>query len=178
MYTYKDFLSKKISYGKELYEHELTVRQQAGSKFTPTVTIYTAFITAWIALFSSALKTTNIQCLALSDMILFILLFSVLAIIVVSISYFLRCYMNYKENIVSPEQVVNLFNNSENLIEDYKMGEIIDNIDSIMANSYFECAIHNFKQTTKKINLFNKAYFFMIIGICGLFIVFLFTVIR
>lgn len=86
--------------------------------------------------------------------------------------------MNYKENIVSPEQVVNLFNNSENLIEDYKMGEIIDNIDSIMANSYFECAIHNFKQTTKKINLFNKAYFFMIIGICGLFIVFLFTVIR
>lgn len=177
MYSYKDFLSKKINYSRYLYEQELKIRQQAGNKFTPTVTIYTVIITSWITLFSSTIKSINVQCLVLSDIILFVALFSVIILLIISIIYFVNCFMNYKENVIEPEQLSKLFNDSESLMGEYEIDEVINNIDNIVANSYIECAIHNFKQTTEKIRLLNKSYMLLLISIINLFIAFLVAVI-
>ncbi len=149
-----------------------------GGKFAPTVTIYTAIITAWIALFSSAIKNTDIQCLKLFDIILFVVLFVSIILLIVSIVFFINCFMNYNENVVEPEQLSKLFDSSEGLIGTYDINEVINNIDNIVANSYIECASHNFKQTTEKIKALNSSYTFMLIGIVVLFIAFLFTTIR
>lgn len=175
MYSYKDFLSKKLNYSKELYEHESNVRQQTSNKFTITITIYIAIITAWITLFSSIIKSKDIKVLSLLDIILFIILASVIIFIITSILFFISCFMNYKEEIIEPIQINKLFNDSEALFNEYTLDEIINNIDNIMANSYMECAIWNYNQTTHKIKLLNKAYIFILISIVDLFIVFLFS---
>lgn len=175
MYSYEDFLSKKISYSKELYEHELKVRQQTSNKFAITITIYTAIITAWITLFSSTVKSVNIKMLSLLDVILFTILLSVIILVIISIAFFINCFMDYKEETIEPIQVNKLFDDSEVLFDQYKMDEIINNIDDIIANSYMKCAICNFNQTTQKIKLLNKSYVFILISIVDLFIAFLFS---
>lgn len=175
MYSYKDFLSKKLNYSKELYEHESKVRQQASNKFTITITIYIAIITAWITLFSSVIKSKDIKVLSLLDILLFVILLSVIILIVISISFFISCFMNYKEKIIEPVQVNGLFNDSEDLLNEYSLDEIINNIDNLMANSYMDCAICNYNQTTHKIKLLNKSYVFILISIIDLFIGFLFS---
>lgn len=176
MYSYEDFLSKKLSYSKELYEHEATVRQQSSSKFAITITIYTAVITAWITLFSTIVKSVNIQELSLLEVILFIILLSTIILVIISIAFFISCFMNYKEETIEPIQVKKLFDDSDILFSQYEPNDIINNIDNIMANSYMKCAIHNFEQTTKKIKLLNKSYVFVLISIVNLFIAFLFSI--
>lgn len=176
MYSYEKFLSKKLSYSKELYEHELKVRQQTSNKFAVTITIYIAIITAWITLFSSTLKSVDIKMLSLLDVILFIILFSVIILVIISISFFISCFMNYKEETIEPIQVNKVFDDSEALFDEHKMDEIINNIDNIMANSYIKCAICNFNQTAQKIKLLNKSYVFILISIVDLFVAFLLSV--
>ena len=81
--------------------------------------------------------------------------------------------MNYKEKTIEPTQLNKLFNDSNNLFDEYKPNEIINNIDDIMANSYMECAINNFDKNTIKIKLINRAYVFLLISLVDLFIAFL-----
>lgn len=175
MYSYEDFLLKKLNYGKELYEHESKVRQQTSGKFAITITIYTAIITAWITLFSSVVKSVNTEALSLPAIVLVIILLSIIILVIISIVHFLCCFMNYKERTIEPSQVSKLFDDSESLFGQYESDEIISNIDNIMANSYMQCAIHNFNQTTKKIKSLNNAYIFMLISIVDLFVAFLFS---
>lgn len=176
MYSYKDFLSKKLSYSKELYEHELKIRQQTSNKFAITITIYIAIITAWITLFSSTVKSIDKEMLSLFNIILFTILFSVIIFVIISIAFFITCFMNYKEETIEPIQVNKIFEDSKDLFDEYKMDEIVNNIDNIMANSYLKCAICNFNQTAQKIKLLNKSYVFMLVGIVDLFIAFLLSI--
>ena len=173
MYSYKDFLSKKLYYAKELYEHEAEVRRQTSGKFSITITIYTAIIAAWVTLFSKIIGNIDIKRLSLMDTTLFIILFATIILVIVSICFFTDCFINYKERVVEPIQVKDLFKDGESLINEYELSEIINSIDDVMANSYMECAIHNYKQTTKKIKLLNKAYRFIVISIVDLFAGFL-----
>lgn len=102
MYSYKDFLSKKLSYSKELYEQESKVRQQSSSKFAVTITLYIAIITAWITLFSSTVKNVDIQAISLLEIILFTILLSTIILIIISISFFVCCFINYNEETIEP----------------------------------------------------------------------------
>ncbi len=176
MYSYKDFLSKKLSYSKELYEQESKVRQQSSSKFAATITLYIAIITAWIALFSSTVKNVDIEAVSLLEIILFTILLSTIILIIISVSFFVCCFINYNEETIEPTQVNDILIDSENLFNQYEPDEVINNIDNIMANSYMKCAINNFEQNFKKIKLLNKAYVFILIIVVCLLIAFLFNV--
>ena len=176
MYSYKDFLSKKLNYSKELYEQESKIRQQSSSKFAITITIYTAIITAWITLFTSTINKVNIEAISLHEMILFFILLLTMVLVIVSIVFFICCFMNYDEETIDPTQVNDILSKSNDLFGQYTPDEIINNIDNIIANSYMKSAMNNFEQNVKKIKLLNKAYVFILISICCLFITFLFNI--
>ena len=94
---------------------------------------------------------------------------------IISISFFVVCFMNYKEKIIEPMQVNIMIKESQNAIGEH---EIVNSIDDIMGNSYLECAIHNYNQTTEKIKLLNKSYVLLLISIVVMLFVFLFDVCR
>lgn len=72
-------------------------------------------------------------------------------------------------------QVNIMIKESQNAIGEH---EIVNSIDDIMGNSYLECAIHNYNQTTEKIKLLNKSYVLLLISIVVMLFVFLFDVCR
>lgn len=169
-----NFLSFKFKHSQKLYEEELRIREQTGNKFTPTITILIAIITAWITLFSKKVTQIDINAISLADIIIFALLIATLVFIVISCLYFVKCFLFFEEEITDPIKVKEKINDSEKCLIDHELDEVLDNLYKLLANSYIEAAIVNYKHTSTQMAFLRLSYHFIIASVVSLGVSFLF----
>ena len=173
MKTYDTVLSFEYDFYKELYADGSKQRDRINSKFTPTITILTAEITAIIWFIFSAKKYTD------KTKILFIIFAICLVIqsatVIMAVVNFVFCFFKYKFSYPEPLDTKKFIDKNKTRLDEYSDQEVLDNIIKTISDDYIKMAIKNMKGINQRSKYLNKCYVYIVRTLLIRFISFLFA---
>lgn len=165
----QSLLSYELELYRQLYMDEINRRNQYSDKVFKSIPVFVPLIGAimWLIFNFTKIYTGTVDVI---DFIIFVLIIICSIIMLAATINFFRTLYCYEEHRIDPEAV-------SQMILDYKKQtknneNIIKTVNESMIETYRSCAIHNSKQSKKRMEKFNEFYWLILLEIIFLIIAF------